>query len=279
MRKALFTASLLVTLPLAFGQSARPLVGKDIAVPSARFPADWYPKQKSSTSAPIAGAPYSATMTMTTEVLDREGKSVGKSAFRTLKWRDSAGRFRDEELFSEMPNAIAGIPNEITAVDTVQHCQFTWYDPVTRSQDRGAVVNCMSLEVGRTDDSLPRHITDPKPEITHEQLGTMVRTTTTTPLGKRTMEGLEVVGIRSVTSDVDADAEGRLQDTKEGEIWWSPALYESLLMTVKTRQNIITFEMSGIRREEPDAGLFYPPEGYQIRKEAEVPPLPVPPQP
>jgi hypothetical protein len=49
-------------------------------------------------------------------------------------------------------------------------------------------------------------------------------------------------------------------------------------MTVKTRQNIITFEMSGIKREEPDAGLFYPPEGYQIRKEAEVPPLPAPSQ-
>lgn len=239
MRKALFTASLLVTLPLAFGQSARPLVGKDIGVSSARFPAEWYPRENGmSTMAPIAGA-------------------IGRSASRTLKWRDSAGRIRDKELFSEMPNAIAGIPNEITAVDTVQHCQFTWYDPVTRSQDRGAVVNCMSLEVVRTDDSLPRHITDPKPEITHEQLGTMVRTTTTTPLGKRTIQGLEVVGIRSVTSDVDA--EGRLQDTKEGEIWWSPALYESLLMTVKTSQNIITFEMSGIRREEPDAGLFYPP--------------------
>ena len=278
MRKAPFTATLLVTLPLAFGQSARPLVGKDIAVPSARFPAEWYPKENGmSTTAPIADAPYSATMTMTTEVLDGEGKSIGRSASRTLKWRDSAGRIRDEELFSEMPNAIAGIPNEITAVDTVQHCQFTWYDPVTRSQDRGAVVNCGSLEEGRTDDSLPRHITDSKPEITHEQLGTRVRTTTTTLLGKRTMQGLEVVGIRSVTSDVDA--EGRLQDTKEGEIWWSPALHESLLMTVKTRQNIITFEMSGIRREEPDAGLFYPPEGYQIRKEAEVPPLPVTPQP
>jgi hypothetical protein len=216
-------------------------------------------------------------MTTTTEVLDGEGKSIGRSASRALKWRDSAGRIRDEALMSEMPNAIAGIPNEITAVDTVQHCQFTWYAPITREQDRGAVVNCGSLEEGRTDDRLPRHITDTKPEITHEQLGTMVRTTTTTPLGKRTMQGLEVVGIRFVTSDVDA--EGRLQNTKEGEIWWSPALYESLLMTVKTRQNIVTFEMSGISREEPDARLFYPPEGYQIRKEAEVPPLPVPPQP
>ncbi len=277
MRKALLTAGLMVTLPTAHGQGARPLVGKDIAVPSARFPAEWYPKQNGmSTSAPIAGAPYSATMTMTTELLDSEGKSVGKYAFRTLQWRDSAGRMRDEELFSEMPNTVA-TPNEITAVDSVQHCQFTWNAPVTREQDRVAVVNCRSLEEGRSDDSLPRHITDSEPETTSEQLGPMVRTTTTTPLGKRTMEGLEVVGMRTVTSDVDA--EGRLQDTKEGEIWWSPALYESLLMTVKTRQNIITFELSGIKREEPDAGLFYPPKGYQIRKEAEVPPLPVPPQP
>jgi hypothetical protein len=50
-------------------------------------------------------------------------------------------------------------------------------------------------------------------------------------------------------------------------------------MTVKTHDCIVTWEMTEIRRDEPDAGLFYPPEGYSIRKEAEVPPLPVPPQP
>jgi hypothetical protein len=120
-------------------------------------------------------------------------------------------------------------------------------------------------------------MTDPKPETRHEQLGPMVRTTTTTPLGKRTMQGLEVVGIRTVTTDVDAA--GKLLDTTEGEIWWSPALYESLLTTVKSRQSVVTMELSEIKREEPDPGLFYPPEGYHISKQAEVPSLPVPPQP
>ncbi len=73
--KALFAAGLLATLPLAFGQSAHPLVGRDVAVPSARFPAEWYPKQNGdSTDAPIAGAPYSATWTMTTTLLNSEGK-------------------------------------------------------------------------------------------------------------------------------------------------------------------------------------------------------------
>lgn len=276
MKKALFTASLCVALPLAFGQSARPLVGIDVAVPSARFPAEWYPKQGGGGTAPIAGAPYSATWTMTTTVLDSEGKPIGTQAWRVLKWRDSAGRIRDEELFSEIPNAIA-TPNEITVVDTVQHCQFTWYAPITRERDREAVVNCNSLEEGRTDDSFARQMTDPKPEIRHEQLGATAETTTTTALGKRTLQGLEVVGIRSVVTDIDA--EGRLLGTKEGEIWWSPALYESILTTVKTSQTVVTMEMSGIKREEPDAGLFYPPEGYHINKQAEVPPLPVPPQP
>jgi hypothetical protein len=214
---------------------------------------------------------------MTTTVLDSEGKPHGAYAWRTLKWRDSAGRIRDEMLLSELPNAIANNPNEITAVDTVQHCQFTWSAPVIREQDREAVVNCNSLEEGRSDDSLAKKMTDPKPETVHEQLGPIVRTTTTTPLGKRTMQGLEVVGIRTVTTDVDAA--GKLQDTTEGEIWWSPALYESLLMTVKSRQSVVTMELSGIKREEPDAGLFYPPEGYHISKQVEVPPLPVPPQP
>jgi hypothetical protein len=275
MRTILFTIALLVTLPLAFGQNARPLVGKDIAVPSARFPAEWYPKQGGSTTAPVAGAPYSATWTMTATVLDSEGKPIGTSVWRTLKWRDSAGRIRDEELLSEIPNTIANIPNEITAVDTVQHCQFTWGAPELREQDREAAVNCNSLEEDRGEDDLAREMTDPKPEIRHEQLGTMARTTTITPLGRRTMHGLEAVGIRSDTTDVDAG--GKLQDTTEGEIWWSPELYESLLTTVKTHQTIVTMELSGVRREEPDPGLFYPPEGYHIRKETEVPPIPVPP--
>lgn len=277
IRTTLFTLGLLVTLSLSYGQSARPLAGKDIAVPSARFPAEWYPKQGGSTSAPIAGAPYSATWTVTTTVLDSEGKPRGTYAWRTLKWRDSAGRDRDEELFSEMPNAQANMPNEITVNDTVQHCQFTWSAPVIREQDREAVVNCNSLEEFRSDASLAKKMTDPKAETVHEQLGPIVRSTTTTPLGKRTMQGLEVVGIRSVTTDVDAG--GKLQDTKEGEIWWSPALYESILTTVKDRQAVVTMELSGIKREEPDPGLFYPPEGYHISKQAEVPPLTVPPQP
>ena len=277
MIKALFAAGLLATLPLAFGQSAHPLVGRDVAVPSARFPAEWYPKQNGdSTDAPIAGAPYSATWTMTTTLLNSEGKPIGTYAFRTLKWRDSAGRIRDEELFSEVPNAVR-TPNEITVADTVQHCQFTWAEPVAREQDRDAVVYCHSLLESRTEDGVSRLMTDPKPDVERQKYGIMIETTTTTPLGKRTMQGLEVVGVRAVTTYVDA--EGKLQDTKEEEIWWSPALYESILTTVRTGQNIITFEMSGIKREEPDAGLFYPPEGYHISKQAEVPPLTVPPQP
>jgi hypothetical protein len=276
MRKILFAAGFMVTLPLAFGQSARPLVGKDVAAPSERFPAEWYPKLNgTSTSAPIAGAPYIATWTMTTEVLDGEGKPIGKSAWRALKWRDSAGRTRDEELFSEMPN-LQRMPNEITVNDTVHHCGFTWYEPVTREQDREATVNCYSIELYRTDDSPAKQMADPKPGIKHEQFGNMTQTTTTTPLGGRSLHGLEVVGIHSVTTEVDA--EGKLQSTKEGEIWWSPALYETILMTVKTRENLVTMEMSDIRREEPNAGLFYPPEGYHFRKEAEVPPMPVPPE-
>jgi hypothetical protein len=214
---------------------------------------------------------------MTTTVFDSQGKTLGVSVFRTLKWRDSAGRIRDEELFSEMPNAVSGMPNEITAVDTVQHCQFTWYEPAVREQDREAVVNCLSLELSRTDDSPASKMTDPKPETVHEQLGNITRTTITTPLGKRMMQGLEAVGIHAVTTDVDA--EGKTQDTTEMEMWWSPALYEILSMTVKSRASQVSMEFSDIKMEEPDAGLFYPPAGYRIRKEAEVPPLPVPPQP
>jgi hypothetical protein len=281
MMKTLFTTGFLMTSLLALGQGARPLLGKDIAVPSARFPAEWYPKETGmQATAPIAGAPYTAAMTMTTTVLNSEGKPIGTSRQRTLMWRDTAGRFRTEELPSEIPgypDAYDGLPHQITAVDTVHHCQFIWSAPVAREQAREAVVYCNSGEVSRTDDSPASRMTDPKPEIVHEQLGTMTRTTTTTPLGKRILQGLEAVGVRSVTTEIDV--EGRLQGTKEGEIWWSPALHESLLMTVKTHDCIVTWEMTEIRRDEPDAGLFYPPEGYSIRKEAEVPPLPVPPQP
>ncbi|HEY0794140.1 MAG TPA: hypothetical protein VGD64_00010 [Acidisarcina sp.] len=285
MKKVLIATGLLMSPPLAFGQGPQPVVGKHIAVPSERFPADWYPKENGmNATAPIAGAPYSATMTMTTTLLNGEGKPMGTSSWRTLMWRDSAGRLREEEMLGEVlaeqqghPDAVVGLLHQITAVDTVHHCQFTWSAPLPRGQNPEAVVNCDSLEVSRTDDSHANQLMDPKPDIVHEQMGTLATTTTKTPLGKRTMQGLEVVGVRSVTTEVDA--EGRQQGTKEVEIWWSPALYESILSTVKTGQNIITMEMTEIKRDEPDAGLFYPPKGYLIRKELEVPPLPVPPQP
>lgn len=190
--------------------------------------------------APIAGAPYTGSMTMTTTVLNSDGKSVGMSRQRTLKWRDSVGRFREEELPPEIQGhldaAFAGLPHQITAVDTVQHCQFTWSAPVAREQTREAVGNCDSREVSHSDDSPARRMTDPKPEIFREQLGTIARTTTTTPLGKRVLRGLQAVGIRSVTTGLDA--EGRLQSTKEGEIWWSSTLYETLFMRVKANDSI-----------------------------------------
>jgi hypothetical protein len=282
MGKALFATALLVILPLAFGQGPRPLIGKDIAVPSPRFPAEWYPKETGmNATAPIADAPYSATMTTTTKALDSEGKTVGTSIQRTLEWRDSAGRFRDEELLPEIQgqpgDAFAGIPHQVTAVDTVHHCQFTWSEPVARDQSCEAVVYCNSMEVSRSDDSHAKQMTDPKPEVMHEQLGNMAVTTTTTPLGKRNLEGLEAVGFRSVRTQVDA--KGKVQSTAEGEIWWSPELYEILSTTLKTHEIIMIMELSEIRRDEPDAALFYPPKDCSIRKEAEVPPLPTPPQP
>ena len=56
------------------------------------------------------------------------------------------------------------------------------------------------------------------------------------------------------------------------EIWYAPELEEllSLHMTTKadpqTRATALpSFDLTQVRREDPDPKLFYPPQGYRIQ--------------
>ena len=90
------------------------------------------------------------------------------------------------------------------------------------------------------------------------------------PLGHRSIGGLAAVGTRTTTTRLDSS--NAPAGTTVTEIWYAPELEEllSLHMTTKadpqTRATALpSFDLTQVRREDPDPKLFYPPQGYRIQ--------------
>lgn len=247
------------------GQTAIP--SKDVAAPSARFPAEWYPADNdySYTTPPIAGAPYSGMMVAT-------GSHAGVTAQmvqKTHQMRDGAGRLRTETVTMRPGAGNGGLPVEVRVIevdDPVSHCRFQWAEPSDGPGQPSATVICMPKILhysgeGNSEISIPpeRVETHPMPRET------MVRE----PLGTRVMEGLEARGVRVTTTEKDDSGKVVREVIAEG--WVSSELRETLqtsyaITASGTRSELVSL-LTEIHRGEPDAALFYPPAGYTIVKE------------
>jgi hypothetical protein len=94
------TGLMILGLAVSHGQEVeKPKVVVDEAPPpSERFPAAWYSAQDGqSTTAPVVGSPYTATMLLKTVTEFGGDKPAIKSKIVTRMMRDSAGRTRTEE--------------------------------------------------------------------------------------------------------------------------------------------------------------------------------------
>jgi hypothetical protein len=255
------------------GQEAKaPQSDVDVAPPpSDRFPAAWYTTQEGGTETPVAGAPFTGTLLITTAV-----EPPYQSRIVTYKMRDGAGRFRSEEFAVEVagsPNPeLAQIPHQIDVVDVVAHCEFHWAEPATEEADKVATVSCRSRRVRLHDDGMTSKMTRQTPEVSHNRYATLETTSEIEPLGEGTIQGFRVLGVRQ--TDTDQDGKGTHQ--RKMDIWWSPELKEILLTKSLGKGQVPVFELKDIKLGEPDPALFYPPKGWKIRREADVPPLPVP---
>ena len=247
--------------------------------PSERFPAEWYTAQDPyhpspdggvvHTNAPVVGAPFSWTTVMSSEV-SMPGHAPMISRMRTFGMRDSSGRTRTEEgLVPEverMPATPASLGNrQIEVNDVVTHCSFRWVEPARTEGDKTASVQCLPRTVTMQPDGMEGKMTRQIAETLHPYPW---ETAQIEPLGEKLIAGVKAVGVRQTLTDTHASP-GQSQVT---EIWWSPEIREMVEMKpVGDPTGRPMIEMTDIKRQEPDPALFYPPVGYKIIPESQMP--------
>jgi hypothetical protein len=249
---------LLVSLAAVAAMSQAPSAKTDTAPPpSARFPASWYPadSRNTYTEAPVTGVPYSATM-VTTYTLPPSITPPRTGLVQRDAWyRDSRGRTRKEQSRGSSYKSPDGVLHEVPMVheievnDPVSHCRFNWVEPWTGAGEPSATVSCMPRVVQYSGGDSFSYILKQEARV-----DSMNRTE---PLGKMTLEGFEVYGMRNTKT---------LQTTTAVfEFWYSPQLHELLRFgPVPPAPGVPTFEMKNIHLGEPNPDLFYPPSNYRI---------------
>ncbi|HEX9199306.1 MAG TPA: hypothetical protein VF865_07095 [Acidobacteriaceae bacterium] len=261
-----FAVALVAALP-AIGQSTQ---GEPIAAPapSAKFPAVWYQDNRKpndawpSTQAPIAGAPYSATMVTTyADPPEYHGPTLTQ---RAGWYRDSAGRTRTEEAngLVSIGNASAGPTTKTVEVhDVVTHCMFRWSEPWSSPGEPIAAVSC-SQEMYFS----PWDTSGGVKSQTASESTQFSRTTKNQPLGHKTIDGVDCLGMRSTLTTTLPAKEGTQQpEMMVIERWWSPQLnVEVWFGPVPPQPGLPTFELKDIHAGAPDPILFYPPSNYKI---------------
>jgi hypothetical protein len=198
----------------------------DVAPPSDRFPASWYPPDSNvaSTFAPQRGAPYTATLVTSWQFRDQlSRKEVGQTTFQA---RDGAGRTQYETNVLR-PDGHGGsvTVHNVTVDDPVSHCAFRWTEPLAAPDKPTAIVACTSrtlhyVEKGMYADMM---IAEPKEE---QSLPNVIDRSE--PLGSRVIEGLEAVGMRHTR--ITTDPQTHKSASRMTDIWYSPGLQEILEM-------------------------------------------------
>jgi hypothetical protein len=188
----------------------------------------------------VPGKPFSATAVLETERYWSDGATEVRRTI-SLVARDSQGRTRNE-VRRLMPEYFHGSP---------QLLSVRLFDPITGV---------------RTD-------LDPGFHVARQQLIPKEPKTARTPdpaprledLGKTTMNGLEAKGTRRTTT-IAAKASGTGDPVEiEDEFWYSDELDLNLLVRHSDpRAGVDTVGLSNLKRDEPPAGLFQIPAGYQV---------------
>ena len=259
----------------AIGQSrqAEPVAAP---APTVRFPAAWYLSNRRpgdvapSTQAPITGAPYSATQVTTYPIPAASGLPAEAASQSDGQYRDSAGRTRTEQSLgpTKLGDHHTGpTRKEIEVNDVVTHCMFHWGEPWTGQGQPIATVSCFpTMYFSPWDTSW-----GVKAQVPSESTA-FNRTTRNQPLGHKTIEGLDCLGIRStLTTSLPAKpGEPSLTEQVVLERWWSPEIDEVIRFgPVTPRPGVPTFELNNLHPGEPDAALFYPPANYRIVRDGD----------
>jgi len=251
------------------GQTGAPARTDVAPPPSARFPASWYPPDNSltSTEAPQTGAPYSATLVITSRFLNLATGKVEAVSRSTFQARDGDGRRRDEVATPRADSSGKIVnPHVVSVSDPVSHCRFQWMEPWVAPGKPTAAVTCMPRTLNLISQNIYAEMTVTEPR----EVRSPAVLDRFEPLGRRLFGDLEAVGTRHTRTPAKSQT-GENRELIE-EIWYAPDLKELLVMKEISAPGaeekisaIHDFELKDIHRGEPNPELFYPPDGYQIK--------------
>lgn len=209
----------------------------------------------------VKGAPYAAEAVMeSTHTLADGTKLTSKSV--TLQYRDSEGRTRKEQSFSNAgPFASAGeAPKVVFINDPVAGLRYSLF-----AQDRKASkLSIQSRPTPPSSSAAPRPPHHPDSAAQNSSAPTPPESKTES-LGKQTIEGVEAEGTRT-TMTIPA---GKIGNDRAIEIiserWYSSALQLVVLSKHNDpRWGEDTYKLTKINRTEPAHSLFEVPADYTI---------------
>ena len=209
----------------------------------------------------VKGAPYAAEAVMeSTHTLADGTKLTSKSV--TLQYRDSEGRTRKEQSFSNAgPFASAGeAPKVVFINDPVAGLRYSLF-----AQDRTASkLSIQSRPTPPSSSAAPRPPHHPDSAAQNSSAPTPPESKTES-LGKQTIEGVEAEGTRT-TMTIPA---GKIGNDRAIEIiserWYSSALQLVVLSKHNDpRWGEDTYKLTKINRTEPAHSLFEVPADYTI---------------
>lgn len=231
-------------------------------------------------TAPIQGAPYSATITNESVQTLADGNRITQSSKGTIA-RDSQGRTRQDTSLPAIGNlSAANAPHLVFIHDPVAQASYT-LDLTDKTAHKmpsmpplppGAAGPAESdtfffIQTGAIA-TAPGPLPPPLPVIAGRKVfkkGADESQVTKEDLGSQTMEGVFVTGMRT-TRTIPA---GQIGNEKPlsivTEVWTSPDL-KTIVYSKRSdpRMGEQIFQLTNIARSEPDASLFAVPADFKL---------------
>jgi hypothetical protein len=227
--------------------------------------------------APVAGAPYSATITNESVQTLADGNRIVQSSTGTTA-RDSQGRTRQDAPLPMIGNlSAANAPHLVFIMDPVSQTSYT-----LNLTDKTA------QKMSMPSSGAPGSAAPVNPKAFFIQMGTTVSTgnpppllpgiamqkslaveddaqATTEDLGSQTMEGVLVNGVRTTRTIPSGQIGNEKPVSIVTEVWTSPDL-KTVVYSKRSDPRIgeQTFKLTNLVRAEPDASLFAVPADFKL---------------
>jgi hypothetical protein len=238
-----------------------------------------------SSSGPVLGAPYSATITNESIQTLADGNRLVQTSTGTTA-RDSQGRTRQDTVLPAIGNlSAANAPHLIFIHDPVAQTSYTLNLTEKTAQKMPALPPLVGGTAGVAGatfsmrviegngallpppDAMPTTMAAPAPGVFLEKhlIASEQEAGSTEELGSQTMEGVLVNGVRT-THTIPAGQIGNDRPiTIVTEVWTSPDL-KTVIYSKRSdpRMGEQTFRLTNIVRSEPSPSLFTVPADFKI---------------